>query len=52
MYKPNYKALAQFGGELCEQQTQKMRKNDQNPTFLGYEGEKYDKKVENPTKHI
>ena len=26
MYIPNLKFLAQFGGELCEEQTQKIRK--------------------------
>ena len=26
-YIPNFKFPAQFGGELCEEQTQKMRKH-------------------------
>ena len=29
-----FRFFAQFGGELCEEQTQKIRKNDQKPTYL------------------
>ena len=38
MYIDNFKFLAQLGGELCEEQTQKtqkMRTTDQKTTFLG-----------------
>ena len=41
MYIPNFSFLAQFGGELYEEQTQKMRKMrkfDQKPLFGGCEG--------------
>ena len=41
---PNFKFLTQFGRELCEEQTQKMRKmgkTDQKFTFLGLGGERY-----------
>ena len=34
MYIPKFIYLARFGGEICEDQIQKIRKNDQNPTFL------------------
>ena len=34
MYIPNFNFLAQFGVVLCEEQTQKMRKNDQKTTGL------------------
>ena len=35
LYIPNSKFLAQFGGELCEEQTQKKRKKirPKHPTF-------------------
>ena len=32
MYIPNFSFLAQFGDELCKEQTQKRRENDQKPT--------------------
>ena len=35
MYIPNFTFLAQFGGGLCEEQTQKLRKNDRKITFWG-----------------
>ena len=34
MYVPNFSFLAQFGGELCEEQTQKVRKPCQKTTSL------------------
>ena len=35
MYMPNFNFLAQFGGQLCEEQTQKIRKTDQKITHWG-----------------
>ena len=36
MYIPNFSSLAQFEGELCEEQTKKMKKkNGQKTSFLG-----------------
>ena len=34
MYIPNFSFLAQFGGQLCEEQTQEIRKPDQKTTPL------------------
>ena len=34
MYIPNFSVLAQFGGELCGEQTQNIRKPDQKTTAL------------------
>ena len=38
IYLPNFNFVAQFGGELCEIQTQNIRKPVQNPKFLGCKG--------------
>ena len=35
MHIPNFNFLDQFGEELCEEQTQKIRKSDQKTTYLG-----------------
>ena len=37
---PNFKFLIQFGGGLCEERTQKMRKNDKKTTHFGDAGMK------------
>ena len=34
MHIPNFSFFAKFGGRLCEEQTQKIRKNDQKITPL------------------
>ena len=34
MYLPNFSFLAQFEEELCEEQNQKIKELDQNPTSL------------------
>ena len=34
-YVSNFNFLAQFGGETCEKQTQKIRNTDQKHTILG-----------------
>ena len=34
MYVSNFKFFAQFGGEVCEEQIQNMRKTDQKITYL------------------
>ena len=36
-YIPNFNFLAQFGGELWEEETQSIRKRGQKTTLLGYE---------------
>ena len=44
MYIPNLNFLALFEGELCEEETQKirkMRKTNQKPPFWGCEGVKW-----------
>ena len=53
MYIPNFSFLAQFGGELCEektQKTQKMKKPDPKPLLWGFEGSKIVLKSQNPKK--
>ena len=53
MHIPNFSLLAQFGGELCEEQTQKMRKlrkPDQKTIFLRLWGNAMDLKTHNPQK--
>ena len=35
MYRSNFSFLAQFGVELCEEQTQKIRKMSQKAAFVG-----------------
>ena len=36
----NFKHLGQFGGELCEEQSQKIRKKEQKSLFWGNKGVK------------
>ena len=38
IYIPNFRVLAQFGRELCEEQTQKIRNPDKKMAFLGLWG--------------
>ena len=37
MYIPHLNVLSEFGGKLCEEQTQKIGKNSQKPHFWGCE---------------
>ena len=46
----NYSLLAQFGGELCEEQTQKIRKYDQKTTSLVMRGVEMGQKSLDPQK--
>ena len=52
MYITDFKFIAQFWDELCEEQSQKMKKNEQKPLFSAYEGVKRGWKAKTPKKHI
>ena len=52
MYIINFSYKLQFGGELCEEQTQKIQKNDQKTTPLQQLRDEMGLKLETPKRHI
>ena len=52
MYIPDFKFLVQLGGELCEEQIQKMRKNNQNTISLRLQGGEMGLKSRDPQKAL
>ena len=50
MHIPNFSFLAQFGGQLCEEQTQKIRRPGQTTTSEGLSGGDMGLKSRDPQK--
>ena len=52
MYKPIFRFYVQFEGQLCEEQTQKMRKPDKKTTPLWQSKDEMVLKSRDPKSHI